>query len=333
MDKFFRYLLQNQIILALIIVAAVWFLLQIQTTIVVFFLAYTLMAGFLPLVQFFQKKGFPKLIAIAFIYIPIVILVFLSGYMLGPQLVSQTRDFVNNLPDLLVKLGTALRIRNIQSLTSLANISSANIFSLTFTAAQFIIAVIAIFAISIYMLVGRERMNGFFASLIPRFTREEVMNALETVELGLGRWLRGQIILSAAVGFMVWIFLLVLGIPGAAPLGLLSGIFEIVPYVGPILSAVPGILLALNISLTEALVVAIGYFVIHQLESNLLVPNIMGESVDLPPLAVLIVVLAGAEVGGVIGALVAVPLATFVNAIIQYLNRENGRRKASRAAP
>jgi predicted PurR-regulated permease PerM len=112
-----------------------------------------------------------------------------------------------------------------------------------------------------------------------------------------------------------------LRIPFSPLLGLFAGILELVPYAGPIIAAIPGILVAASVSPTKMLVVVVGYLVIQQAENHLLVPNIMKNRVHMSPLVIIGVVLAGSEMGGILGALLAVPLTTLLQSIFQTLRK------------
>lgn len=135
------------------------------------------------------------------------------------------------------------------------------------------------------------------------------------IEEKLGAWLRGQLFLSIIIGLVSYIGLLIFNIPYALPLALLAGVMEIIPVIGPIISAIPAVLIALTISPILALGVAAMYFVIQQLENHLIVPQVMKRAVGLNPLVVILAIAIGSRILGFAGALLAVPLAVVIQII------------------
>ena len=140
------------------------------------------------------------------------------------------------------------------------------------------------------------------------------------IEEKLGNWLRGQIVLSVSIGVTTWVVLTLLGVDFAFPLAVIAGILEIIPTIGPIISAVPAIIVALNISPILAGVVAISYFLIQLLENNILVPRIMQRAVGLNPIVIIIGIIVGSRLLGVAGALLAIPFIVFL--VVIYRNLE-----------
>ena len=141
---------------------------------------------------------------------------------------------------------------------------------------------------------------------------------IDTEEM-LGGYFRGQIILGLAVGTASLVGLLVLRVPNALPLAVIAGLLEFVPFVGPIGAAIPAVLMGLTVSPLVALLVGLLYVVIQQVEGNYLVPRIMSSSVSLHPLIVLIAIFAGFQLNGVVGALLAVPLAGIMQIVLRHL--------------
>ena len=131
----------------------------------------------------------------------------------------------------------------------------------------------------------------------------------------MGNWMRGQLALSFFIGVISWIFLTLIGVPYALPLAFFAGFLEILPTIGPIIASVPAIIVALTISPTLAIAVAIGYIVIQAIENNLLVPKIMQAAVGLNPVVIIIAILVGGNLLGVWGALLSIPFLTILTII------------------
>jgi predicted PurR-regulated permease PerM len=172
-----------------------------------------------------------------------------------------------------------------------------------------------------YGWVGIPRLD----DLIVQFSFGKQVKAMRIVrkaEEKLGGWLRGQLALSLIIGLAAYILLSALNIPYALPLAVLAGIMEVVPVIGPIVSAIPAILIAYISAPFSAIWVALGYFVIQQLENHLVVPQVMKYSVGLNPLVVILAVAIGGRLLGISGALLAVPITVVVQIIIEEVLRE-----------
>ncbi len=135
----------------------------------------------------------------------------------------------------------------------------------------------------------------------------------------LGAYLRGQLFLMGIIGGATFLMLLALGIPNPLALAVIAGLFEAVPMVGPVLGAVPAVLAALQISPATALAVAVGFVILQALESNLLVPRVMSSNVGLNPLWVMVALIGGSMLNGLVGALLAVPVAGAAQVILQHM--------------
>lgn len=169
-----------------------------------------------------------------------------------------------------------------------------------------------ILIIALYLLLDARRIRTTGLRLVPKRQREQIESVESEVVRVFGAYLRGQLVLAVIVGVAATITLLVLGVPYAFVLGVFAGMAELIPMLGPILGAVPAVLVALFQPFPLVLWVVLAFIVIQQLESNLLVPRISGHAVGLHPLAAMLVLLVGFEVAGIVGALFAVPLAGIV---------------------
>jgi predicted PurR-regulated permease PerM len=165
--------------------------------------------------------------------------------------------------------------------------------------------------------------------LLPPVRRPQVGRALDDAGRALRKWLVAQIIVMIAVGLMSGVGLAMLGVPLALSLGLLAGLLEFIPVVGPIVSAIPGVLLAFAKGPETALYVVILYVVVQQIESNILTPLIQRWAVELPPVIALLSIVACGLLFGVMGVIFATPMAVVIMAMVQHLyvedTLENGR--------
>ncbi len=319
-----NYVLKNQVLSAIIIVGIAWLMIEIREVLVVLFISYILMAAIEPYVEFLQKRRVPKALAI---FIPYFITILILGLLivsLMPFLIGQISALISVLPRYAVSaaalLGFPLNGSSIQSLATneFANVSSS-VFSVTSKLFGGIFQIISIFVLSFYFLVYRESVQKSFSQLFPVKHQGRVLKTMSLTEDKLGSWLRGQVILSGFIGAGTWIVLIILGVPFALPLAVIAGLLEIVPTIGPTVSAIPAVLVALTISFPLALIVAASYVLVQFFESHVLVPRVMQRAVGLNPIVIIIGIIIGGRLLGPVGALLAVPFISFLVVIAKNL--------------
>jgi predicted PurR-regulated permease PerM len=183
--------------------------------------------------------------------------------------------------------------------------------------------------LAVYFAADGERMQGYLIEFMPSSQQLRAARVMDVSGRRLGAWVRGQLAVSTMIGVIFGVGLGVIGVPYAALLGVVAFVGEFVPLVGPFISSVPAILVAfLTGGPTLGLITVVFCIVVEQLECDLIVPRIMGSATAIHPVAVLLAILAGAQLGGATGALLAVPVAGFVAVLVDEL----GRRRASTAS-
>jgi predicted PurR-regulated permease PerM len=184
---------------------------------------------------------------------------------------------------------------------------------------SFIIGLIVIPFWLFYILHDESEVKSGTLRAIPQQIRADVECMARLIDDVLSAYIRGQLLLVLFVGGMAIISLLVIGVPFALLLGLIAGMFELLPFVGPILGAIPAVLVALLSDPGSAIWVAASFFTIQQVENLILVPRISGESVKLHPAMVMVVLVIGNELAGFLGMLVAVPITAVLRDVFKYL--------------
>jgi predicted PurR-regulated permease PerM len=205
------------------------------------------------------------------------------------------------------------------------------------TAAEWIVSItshiallVFTFLASIYINLSAHTFHDALLRTVPERYRSETATLLSKIERTWKAFFRGELTLMLFIGVISWLGLTALGIPGAPYLGLIAGLLEIVPNIGPVLSTVPAVIVALlqgsiYIHVTPlfmALIVVLFYILVQQLENNLIVPMVLGKAVNLPPLVVMTGVLVGAEVGGLLGIILASPVIATIRDIVSYIYRK-----------
>lgn len=180
-------------------------------------------------------------------------------------------------------------------------------------------ALITLLALVFFWLTERSRLQRYALAFLPMERRAGIRDAWNEVESRLGLWVRGQLILMGTIGVATGIAYSVIGLPAALLLALIAAITEVIPIVGPLIGAVPALLVATTMG-PETVVVTLGiYFLLHLVEGNVLVPLVMRNSVGLSPFLVLLSLLVGGTVGGILGAVVAVPIVAGITVVLERL--------------
>lgn len=324
LPRLFSFLLKNQVLFALFIIFFAWFVFQIREIILTLFLSYIIMAALLPVTEYLRKKRVPKVLSVIIPYFTIILFLLLLIFPLVPFVVSQIESLIEGFPRYLDRsaglFGANIDPKQLQTyLNGQIDTLSSSAFEVTTRVFGGIFTLVTIFIVSLYLLLYHDQFKKFIARLFHRTHHDQVMKIVGLVNEKLGAWLQGQMFLSLFIGIITWCALILLGIPFALPLALLAAILEVVPTLGPTLAAIPAIIVALTISPTMALVVAATYILIQMLENQLLVPKIMERAVGLNPVVVIIGVTIGANLLGVVGALLAIPFISFVIVIYKSI--------------
>jgi len=184
---------------------------------------------------------------------------------------------------------------------------------------SFIIGLVVIPFWLFYILLDESQVKSGVMRALPLQLRSDVSCMARLIDDVLSAYIRGQLLLCLFVGTMATLSLLIIGVPFALLLGLIAGILELLPYVGPILGAIPAVVVALLSDPGSALWAVIAFVAIQQVENLVLVPRISGQSVKLHPALVMIVLVVGNEVAGFWGMLIAVPVTAVIRDIFKYL--------------
>jgi len=172
-------------------------------------------------------------------------------------------------------------------------------------------------ASSFYLCLSRDGVERFIKIIAPVAYEPAALRIYERSRRKIGAWFRMQLVLSIIMGLIVWGGLTVLGVQGAFLIGILAAVFELVPFIGPIVSGAFAVVSALGTSAQLAVYTLIFFVIAQQFESNVLVPLLSKRSVDLHPVIVITALLIGAEVGGFLGMVIAVPAAAVFQEVVE----------------
>jgi len=312
----------------ILIILGIFFLYLIRDILLMLFVAVVIAAAIDGPVDWLERHKVRRFFGTAILYIFLFLLVAFFLYLVLPPLAGQLKILANNLPDLLEKLGAGFsivgyKVKGLDFQVILQNLSgqlagaTTNVFGTAVNIFGGIFNFVVILVISIYLVAQDKSLKEFLAGLVPEKHQAYTANLVERIKDKLGAWLRGQLIVMFILGLLSFIGLTILNVKYALTISLLAALFEIVPYVGPILSGAAGMMIALVQSPILALLVLALFVVIHQLEGNIIAPQVMRRAVGLNPLTVIIALIIGGKVAGILGILISVPLATIISLILK----------------
>ncbi|MCF7846042.1 MAG: AI-2E family transporter [Candidatus Peribacteraceae bacterium] len=331
------------------ILALGWFILEIKNIIVLFFIAAFLGLALDPFVDAMQKWKIPRAIGTLLIYViflaalgivissfvPILaneipklakaVLDWVSGFGIDTTIIQNQ---ISNLQNYLSNIQNNLSRENIQAGLDVLGVIGQNAFALVESIAGGVVSFVLVFVIAFFMIIDEDGIKSFLIALFPKRYHKYIFEKGNAIEEKFGGWVRGQVILMAAMGTLTFIALKIAGINYAATLGVLAGITELIPYVGPVIAFIPAVILALSQGgWFLAFIVTLIYIGIQQLEGNVLIPLVMKKAVGLSPVIIMFAMFVGASfpetINPIVGIIISVPIATAISVFVRdYATRE-----------
>ncbi len=327
----------KSVLMILAIGMLIWGLIVAKDIILFLFAGYIIASALFPTVDFL-KKNMPKTIAVTLVFAAFILTMAVVFVPFVGIFIDQLQQFQAYFPKLTGMVSEWIKLYNESSISQmlppieqigekiLAYTEGMVKTSIDFTFAIFgmIVALFTLAALVLFILLDRESLKNGFLSFFPKTTRNNVQNIVEIITLRVGGYVRGQLFIMFCVGVVTGIVMAVMGIPFPLLLGITAGLLEVVPVVGPILSAVPAVALALIVSPWHALWVILAYLIIQRVE-NLISPMIYGKFLDMPPLVIISVILISGATLGVFGVVLSPAIAAAIYVLIQelYLKKIN----------
>lgn len=296
-----------------------------------------------PFVTWFQKMGVPRIFGTLTLYLLVLAAVVVLSSLVLPSVLGELSNMSSTIPKITNQLTTSLdtvqkgapkyfdfvsEIQNIVEVLSgyLQQFSQSSL-NLAIGAFGGLLSFVAVIVISFYLSVMKDGIQNFLSAIVPERYEAYVTDLWRRVEIKVGLWLQGQMLLALIVGLMVYVGLTLLNVKFALVFAILAMLLEIVPIAGPVLAAIPAILMAFIQSPSLGLWVLIMWVVIQQTENHLLVPLVLGKATGLNPVVVILAILIGAQLAGIVGALLGVPVATiFVELLDDMAKLKTNRR-------
>lgn len=320
----------------IIIFLLIAFLYLVKEVIVLIFLALIFASAINPWVHWLRKRKIPKTISILIIYIIFIGFIFTVIILVIPPLAKEIGQLAKLFPEYYEKIGNFFQsfqkgdgsslARDVQ--LGLGNISTtltqtiSSLFTKTAQVFGSIFSFISVLVIAFYFAIEENAIKKFTHAIIPKKYQFYIIDLFSRIQVKLGQWFRGQLILSLIIFCITFLGLTIIGVKYALVLALLAGAFEIIPYFGPWVSGIIAVVLTFTQSPGKAILVIVLYIIVQQLENSIIVPKVIGKSVGLNPLIVIIAILVGFRIGGVIGALISVPAVAALSVFVSdFLNK------------
>jgi len=317
----------KSILIFFTVLAATLLIFYTKDILSILFIAIIIVATLSPIVDYLTKYLKYQVISVIIIYL--LGLIALGGLVaaLIPALSQQTQEIVNNFPQYtdqipwLKNFGQVIKNQflsdaNVSSLTEYITQSSLQIFQFTGSVIGVIGSLLVIIVISFYGLISKDNIRAELKKYIEKHFDNRYWQVIDKIYSKLGTWFRSQILLAIIVGLITGLGLYLLSVPYALLLGVLAGLLEIIPVLGPVIASIPAIIIGLSVSPLIGLAVIVLYILIHQIESYVLVPKVMERALGLSPVLILTALLIGGKLGGIVGAIIAVPLASVITILV-----------------
>ncbi|HLQ61775.1 MAG TPA: AI-2E family transporter [Candidatus Acidoferrales bacterium] len=303
----------------LAVIAAALLLRALLEIVLIFLIAVILAEGLRPLVRALNSRGVPEILARAAVYLALIGIVIGLLSILARPVALQAQGVLENLPryesSISSNLDSALQSLNLQidvraEVSSSLGTISGFLLKAGETVVRALVDTLAVLLMSFLWLGTSARLGAFTIRLLPPRHERLAREVLASIGSAFGGYVRGVAINMVVIGVVSGVAASLLDLPAPVLLGLFMGLTEMIPIVGPIIGATPAVLLGFTVSPVYPLLVAAVYLVIQELEAHTLVPLLMRQAVGLPALGVVLALLVGAALGGVAGAIVAVPVAS-----------------------
>lgn len=298
-----------------------------------------------PLTRRLVRRKIPRIVAVIILYLAFIACIALIVYFVLPYFVHELITFTQILPQYITSLeitssgsgseffGWQSAVRELSQSESLgmaaqqmvSNLSRAsssllNAISVVFGGA---ISFMLIMVISFYLAVQEKGVEDFLRLVTPLKKEEYIIDLWRRTQYKIGRWIQGQFLLAAIVGILVYIGLTLLGVENALFLACVAMVLELIPVFGPILGAIPAILVGIiQGGPSFGFLIAVMYIIIQQIESNVIYPLVVKKLLDIPPLVVIIALVVGARLGGFLGILLSAPFAVLVTEYMHDIGKK-----------
>jgi predicted PurR-regulated permease PerM len=313
-------------------IVSVWLFLQLRAIVLLLVVALVFAGTFNPLVEWMERRGVKRVYALALLSVAILLGTSLLVFLTGPPLIEQLARIVRDAPghreqlitllqqhDFTAPLARAVQNAGLQEVFARIERDLVSYSSRAVTAVGW--AVTTLF-LAFYFLADGKRTQGALYAVVPRDYHMRLARILQNLETIVGGYMRGQLITSAAIGVFTLALLVICKVPNALSLALFAALVDVIPFIGGLLATAPAVLAALSRGVPVGMVVLVALFVYQEVENRVLVPRVYGRALRLAPITVVVALIAGGLLLGVIGALLALPIAAGLQMMLAELRVE-----------
>lgn len=335
-DRDPRALIRYALVGLALTVALMWTVYLVRDALLLVYVATLIAIGLSPIVSRIQRRHaagrqrLPRWAAILVIYLALIGALIVAGLAVVPPLIDQARALWTAFPDMLhrgqlwlIEHGLLNRELTVREAVEQAPVGGGDAVGTVIGAVGAVVGgifgVITVLIIAFYLMVDADDLVRAFIRFFPDGRREQAHDAFRRVATKVSAWLGGQLLLGAVIGTTAAIGLWLMGVPYFYVLALVAGIGELIPMVGPILSAIPAVAVGFTVSPGLGLAVIVFFFLQQQLENHVLVPKIMSRQVGVSAVVVIIALLVGGSLLGIVGAILAVPTAAILQVLLEEL--------------
>jgi len=307
-----------KVILTLVVI---WLLTRLWSTLLLGIIALLLAAALYPAVRWFEQRGFRRVLAVATVFLALIAFIAALLALVVPPLIDDARDFAEKLPNY-VEDGRRVLNRNpdiyerIQAASQRGAADPTTIFGGFLTVGQSLVSGIAnsfvVLVLAIYILLDGERIYAWLVRYLPVDKRDKLDRTIPEVSRVVSGYVAGQLITSLLFGAFAFVLLSLLNVPQALFLAIVAAFADAIPIAGVLIATIPAVLLAFSVSPTTAVIVLVAYLIYQQVENYVIVPRIYNNTLQISSFAVLVSVLIGGELLGIIGVLLALPMAAAI---------------------
>ena len=310
-------------------IVGVWLFLQLWAIALLLVVALVFAGTFNPLVEWMEHRGLKRIHALTLLFVALLLVTLLLIFLTVPPLIEQLAQIVRDAPSLREQLIVLLQQRDLTAPLAravqnagleqtFARIESALVGYAPRAVTALGWAVTTLF-LSFYLLADGKRMQGMLYAIVPRDYHMRLARILQNLEVIVGGYMRGQLVTSAAIGAFTFLLLVICEVPNALSLALFAAVADVIPFIGGLLAATPAVLAALSQGLPVAVLVAVALFVYQEFENRVLIPRVYEHTLRLAPTTVILALLAGGLLLGVIGAVLALPIAAGLQMMLAEL--------------
>lgn len=333
------------IVKTLLIAAGAYVFWVLRDLVLLVITAIVLASAIEPGVVFLMRSRIPRLVAVLLLYVLTFGAIFLLCFLFFPPIIADATDFLSDVPQYMNTVSLSAPLSNVpgatdllgsqkelqelvQSLFSLQNIFSASSSGAAQLIAAFfggVLSFILVVVLSFYFALQETGVDDFLRLVLPVKHEEYAVSLWKRAQKKIGLWMQGQILLSVIVGILIYLGLLIIGVPYALLLAVFTAFAEIIPIFGGLMAGFAAVIIAYSHGGTAlALIVAGLYVVVNQFESNLIYPLIVKKVIGIPPLLVIVALIAGYTLVGFLGVLLSVPVAA---AALEFLSDYDKRKR------